>query len=47
MNEKYATIIGPGRLLSQGILVKTHQNGQATIRIFDKLLTGFLVDYKR
>lgn len=47
MNIKYATIVGPGKLLSQGTVVKEHQDGQVTIQIFDKLLTGFSVSHKR
>lgn len=47
MNTKYATIVGPGKLLSQGVVVEEHQNGKITIQIFDKLLTGFSVNHKR
>lgn len=47
MNVKYTTIIGPGKLLSQGILIEELQDGKITIQIFDKLLTGLSASHKR
>ena len=36
MNIQYGTIIGPGKILSQGIIVEKHDNGEVTINIFGK-----------
>lgn len=41
MNMQYATIVGPGKILSQGIIVEKHNNGEVTIDIFGKKYKGF------